>query len=332
MSGGIGVLDLTSSDLHVIPALEEARALAGEHNLIPVHHTFVEDCETPVSAFLKLRGDGPAFLLESAEQGQRVGRWSFIGWGPRRVLRWSLSDGGDPYAIAAAAVADHRQAPVPALPPMAGGAVGSFAFDCVRAVERLPEPNPDVIGLPDMALMLSDVIVAFDHLRHTVTILANAYLDDEGGLDAAHARAVDAIRAVRARLAGPLPPPPARPSRPRPPPPSPPRRAPSRGSSPTSRASGSRRWSRASSSTSTPATPTRSSPPSAGRRPRRWSRSRSTGACAPSTRARTCTSSTSRTSSSSARARSPCSPSPAATCRPARSPARARAARTTPGS
>ena len=76
----------------------------------------------------------------------------------------------------------------------------------MRAVERLPEPNPDVLGLPDMALMLSDVIVAFDHLRHTVTILANAYLDDEGGVDAAHARAVEAIRQVRTRLAGPLPP------------------------------------------------------------------------------------------------------------------------------
>ena len=74
-----------------------------------------------------------------------------------------------------------RQAEIAGLPPFAGGAVGFFGFDCVRAVERLPEPNPDVLGLPDMALMLSDVIVAFDHLRHTVTILANAYLDDEGG-------------------------------------------------------------------------------------------------------------------------------------------------------
>src|SRR3954452_1769789 len=135
MLGGVGVLDLTSSDLDVIPTLEEARALAGEHNLIPVHHTFVEDCETPVSALLKLRGDGPAFLLESAEQGQRVGRWSFIGRRPRRVLRWSLGDGGDPYALAAAAGADHRRAPVHGLPPMAGGAVGFFGFDCVRAVE-----------------------------------------------------------------------------------------------------------------------------------------------------------------------------------------------------
>ena len=191
--------------LTVTPTLAEARALAGTHNLIPVRHSFIEDCETPVSAFLKLRGDGPAFLLESAEQGQRVGRWSFIGWRPRRVLRWSLQDGGDPYAIAGQAVSEHRQAPVAGLPPFAGGAVGFFGFDCVRAVERLPEPNPDVLGLPDMALMLSDVVVAFDHLKHTVTILANAYLDDHQDVETAHARAVEAIRDTRARLAGPLP-------------------------------------------------------------------------------------------------------------------------------
>jgi anthranilate synthase component 1 len=165
----------------------------------------VEDCETPVSAFLKLRGAGPAFLLESAEQGQRVGRWSFIGYKPRRVVRWSLADGGDPYAIAAEVTTKHRQAPLAGLPPFAGGAVGFFGYDCVRAVERLGEPNPDEIGLPDMALMLSDAIVAFDHLKHEVTILANAYVEEDGGVEAAHERARAVIAEVRERLAGPLP-------------------------------------------------------------------------------------------------------------------------------
>ena len=189
----------------VSPDLEAARAAAVDYNLVPVWQTFVEDCETPVSAFLKLRGAGPAFLLESAEQGQRVGRWSFIGYKPRSVVRWRLADGGDPYAIAAAEASRHRQAPLPGLPPFAGGAVGFFGYDCVRAVERLPEPNPDVLGLPDMALMLSDVIVAFDHLKHEVTVLANAYVEEDGGIEAAHARAVASIREVRDRLAGPLP-------------------------------------------------------------------------------------------------------------------------------
>jgi len=198
-------LAAVAENLEVHPSLEETKALQGDHNLVPITHSFIEDCETPVSAFLKLRGDGPAFLLESAEQGQQVGRWSFIGYRPKDVVRWKLADGGDPYTLAGEAVANHRQAPVAGLPPFAGGAVGFFGFDCVRAVERLPEPNPDTIGLPDMALMLSDVIVAFDHLRHTVTILANAYLDDETPIEDAHARAVEAIRAVRTRLAGPLP-------------------------------------------------------------------------------------------------------------------------------
>jgi anthranilate synthase component 1 len=80
-------LTVAAERLEVTPAVEAARALAREHNLVPVTHTFIEDCETPVSAFLKLRGAGPAFLLESAEQGQRVGRWSFIGCRARGVVR-----------------------------------------------------------------------------------------------------------------------------------------------------------------------------------------------------------------------------------------------------
>src|ERR1044072_7164317 len=106
-------LTAVAEHLEVSPTLEEARALQGDHTLIPVTHSFIEDCETPVSAFLKLRGDGPAFLLEPAEQGQQVGRWSFIGWRPKQVIRWSLSDGGDPYTLAGEAVSEVRQARMP---------------------------------------------------------------------------------------------------------------------------------------------------------------------------------------------------------------------------
>jgi len=173
------------------------------HNLVPVCETFIEDCETPVSAFLKLRGSGAAFLLESAEQGQRVGRWSFIGYKPRKVLRWTLADGGDPYALAAAEIARFRQAPTGEPIPFTGGAVGFFGYDCVRAVERLPAVNPDPVGLPDMALMLSDVILAFDHLRHEVTVLANVVA--EGDVERAYEDAAAAIAEVRERLRGPVP-------------------------------------------------------------------------------------------------------------------------------
>jgi anthranilate synthase component 1 len=195
----------------VAPELEKVRALAREHNLIPLRHTFIDDCETPVSAFLKLREDGPAFLLESAEQGQRVGRYSFIGFRPRKTITWSPGDGGDPYALAAAEVERYRQAPLPGLPPFSGGAVGFFAYDLVRTVEPLGEPNPDPLGLPDMALMLTDVLVVFDHLRHEVSILANVYAEDD--VDRSYAAAREAIGEVRRRLAGPVPQAPRSPGR-----------------------------------------------------------------------------------------------------------------------
>jgi len=206
----------TAAELKLEPSLEEVRGLAGDYNLIPLRHSFIADCETPVSAFLKLRGGEPAFLLESAEQGQRFGRYSFIGHHPREIIRWSLGDAGDPYAVAAAAVGRYRQAPAPELAPFAGGAVGFFGYDLVRTVEPLGEPNPDTLGLPDMALMLSDTLVVFDHLKHTVTILANVYTQD-GDLAEQYRAAAATIAGVRGLLAGPVPRPAAlRPERPLP--------------------------------------------------------------------------------------------------------------------
>jgi anthranilate synthase component 1 len=198
----------SASPLRLEPGLEEARALARAHNLIPLRHSFVEDCETPVSAFLKLRAlapGEPAFLLESADQGQRVGRWSFIGFRPRAVLRWSLPDGGDPYALAADHVARFSQAPMDDAPPFTGGAVGFFGYDLVRAVEPLGAPAEDPLGLPDMALMLSDALVVFDHLKHTVTILANADLRAEPDIERAYDAAARTIGEIRCVLAGPVP-------------------------------------------------------------------------------------------------------------------------------
>jgi anthranilate synthase component 1 len=187
------------------PTLEVARALARDHNLIPLHQTFIDDCQTPVSAFLKLRDANPTepcFLLESADQG-RVGRYSFIGWRPRKVLRWSLGDPGDPYQLAGEELGRFRIPTLEGLPPFAGGAVGVFAYDLVRTVEPLGEPNPDPIGVPDLALMMTDALVVFDHLKHTVTVIANVYA--EGDVDAAYARAADTIAEIRWRLDGPVP-------------------------------------------------------------------------------------------------------------------------------
>jgi anthranilate synthase component 1 len=187
------------------PSLADVRELAATYDLIPLCETFIDDCQTPVSAFLKLRDEQPAFLLESAAQG-RVGRYSFIGVRPRRVLRWSLGEPGDPYELAAAALGSHSPAPVTGVPPFAGGAVGLFAYDLVRTVEPLGDPNRDQLGIPDLALMLTDALVAFDHLKHTITVLANVFT--EGDLERSYRRARETIAEIRWRLQGPVPRPP----------------------------------------------------------------------------------------------------------------------------
>jgi anthranilate synthase component 1 len=224
------------SSLRVEPGLGRARELAREANAIPVAARFVDDCETPVSAYLKLRastrfGEGPAFLLESAEQG-RLGRYSFLGFDPRAVLRWSdgelhewrgedalawtsARDGQppasasapapDPYAAVAAYLERFRVAPVDGLPPFAGGAVGFFGYDLVRTVEPLAAPNPDPLGLPDLALMVSELLLAFDHLKHELTVIAYAFVDPGDGIDDAYARAVRSIEEVRDALREPVP-------------------------------------------------------------------------------------------------------------------------------
>src|SRR5437763_118801 len=210
------------AELNIDPSLERARELAAEGNAIPIRLSFVDDCETPVSAFLKLRGEGPCFLLESAEQG-RLGRYSFLGFNPRAVLRWSngrleawagerLSgepasevEAPDPYLAVSDYIGGFKVPPVEDLPAFAGGAVGFFGYDLVRTIEPLGEPNPDPIGLPDMALMVSDLLVVFDHMRHELTLMSYAFVEGEDDLEAAYARAAGAIVAARDRLRGPVP-------------------------------------------------------------------------------------------------------------------------------
>lgn len=217
-----------SAGLEFSPSLAEARELARQANVVPLVLRMVDDCETPVSAFLKLTaGQGshrPAFLLESAERGQ-VGRYSFLGVRSRAMLRWSegtllewseeaAAAGGpptaahpaeDPYGAVASYLERFRPAALEGLPPFTGGAVGFFGYDLVRTLEPLGEPNPDPLGLPDLALMITDSMVIFDHLKHEMILLACAFADDDGGIDAAYARAAEEIARMRRLLQGPVP-------------------------------------------------------------------------------------------------------------------------------
>ena len=209
----------------VFPSRDEARELAADANVIPVRLTVTEDCETPVSALLKLRGDDPCFLLESVERGT-VGRYSFVGLSPRAILRWSegvlreypgeLAGPGvpvvpnaefpapDPYAAVADYLDRFEVAEIDSLPPFAGGVVGLFGYDLVRSVEPLGDPNPDPLGLPDLALMVTDALVVFDHVHNEMTVLACAFVGEEGP-EAAWDEALEKIASIRERLKGPVP-------------------------------------------------------------------------------------------------------------------------------
>jgi anthranilate synthase component 1 len=184
--------------------------------VVPVVHSYVEDSETPVSAFLKLRGEGPAFLLESAEQGGRLGRYSFLGFSPHLLIRWADGEllewegeassyprgeptrrtpAPDPYGAVAALIGGLELEGGEDL-PFPGAAVGLFGYDLVRTVEPLGEPNPDPLGLPDLALMVPELIVAFDHHRHRVSIIGLAFDGD----DSPDGRAAGLIEETRERL------------------------------------------------------------------------------------------------------------------------------------
>ncbi len=215
---------MTPGTIATAPSREEARGLSASYNVIPVAHHFFDDTETPVSAFLKLRQAAGCFLLESAEQGLRLGRYSFLGvkaWesvrltGTTVTIRRSGKDtsqdlaehGGDPFAFMAEHLERYRVPSLEGLPPFVGGAVGYFGYDCIRHVEHLPDAPKDDLGLPDMAFLLTDVIVVFDHLRHTIALLTNIFCDEEPDLDAAYTAAVGRLAEVKARLRAPIPPP-----------------------------------------------------------------------------------------------------------------------------
>ncbi|MCL4248917.1 MAG: anthranilate synthase component I [Anaerolineae bacterium] len=190
-------------------------------DLVPVYRTLLADLETPMSVYLKLGQTGDyAFLLESVEGGEQVGRYSFLGVNPRSVISvrddtvTMLQNGrGETRALApgedALAAVKHefdRFTPVrlEGLPRFVGGAVGCLAYDAVRAFERLPETATRELDVPDAAFMLVDTLVIFDHAKHQITILANAH--NAGNADAAYDDAVRRIEAIETALRQPLPP------------------------------------------------------------------------------------------------------------------------------
>jgi anthranilate synthase component I len=182
-------------------SLAAAKRLVGDADTILLAATRDADLETPIGAFLRLDDGGPAYLLESVEGGERLGRYSFLGVGPRRLLE--VRDGiaaiqtrpldvdayhpdlptertaaGDPLAALRGFVARRRVRPVEGMPRFTGGAVGALAYDAVSTFEpTVPLPVADPVGVPAAAFIETDLVLVFDHLTHTISAIASLHTD-----------------------------------------------------------------------------------------------------------------------------------------------------------
>ncbi|HEY7876086.1 MAG TPA: anthranilate synthase component I [Actinomycetota bacterium] len=189
--------------------------LLREHPIVPVWREVLADSQTPVAAFLRLDPRPNGFLLESVEGGERWARYSFLGGdafavvkakGGRVTIEGSPpvapDDGEPPLAYVKRLLEASRAPKLEGLPPLHGGAVGFLGYDCVRELERLGDPPPDDLALPDLALLLTRTFVVFDHLAQRALVFANVHATDDP--DGAYDDAVDEIEAVVERLAAPL--------------------------------------------------------------------------------------------------------------------------------
>jgi anthranilate synthase component 1 len=201
------------------PSLEEFKEKARTGNLIPVYREILADMETPVSTFRKIGQGQYAFLLESVEGGEKVGRHSFLGSEPFAVFQSKgrevkitrdgetktryLAEGEDPLTALKGLLEEYHFVPVAGLPRFCGGAVGYIGYDVVRFFERLPALAEDDLGLPDCMLVFTDTCLIFDRVRHRLKVLSNARVN--GDPASAYHEAVEKIEALIAKLNAPLP-------------------------------------------------------------------------------------------------------------------------------
>ncbi|HEV2109561.1 MAG TPA: anthranilate synthase component I [Thermomicrobiales bacterium] len=205
------------------PSLEDVRSIIANCDdslrTVPIWREVMGDLETPVSAYLKVAGDGLGFILESIEQGERLGRYSFIGADPMALLTFGdgaltiqrqgdieTRDAFDPLVALHEVLADYRAERVEGLPRFLGGAVGYLAYEAVRAFEpRVGQAPGTGLGMPDGQFMLVDSLLVFDHLERTIKAVSHVHLDGDLPLEEEYTRAAERVDALVARLQSPVP-------------------------------------------------------------------------------------------------------------------------------
>jgi anthranilate synthase component 1 len=203
------------------PAQDAFERLASRGTLIPVVREILADLDTPLSLFRRLDDGRSAFLLESVEGGERWGRYSFLGTGARAIFRargreveWTeagqtrrITAPGDPLELLRARLSERRVA-LPEgveLPRFLGGAVGMVGYDWVRFVERIPDRNPDPLGLPDLWFVIPETVVVYDNVRHTALLVKMVAVDEPAQAAARWREAAAELESLVDRLRAPLP-------------------------------------------------------------------------------------------------------------------------------
>src|SRR5438128_1247577 len=173
--------------------------LRSDFDIIPVMRELSADALTPVAAFAALSGEGSeAFLFESVERGENVGRYSFVGFDPRRSIRFDRHT-PDPAALLNEELRPLRVYQQEALPPFFGGAVGFFGYGVAGWTERIPDSHPNDAGIPDAHLLFFDNVIVFDHVRQRLYVIANIFTSDpHASLADANARLDRALEKLRA--------------------------------------------------------------------------------------------------------------------------------------
>jgi anthranilate synthase component 1 len=204
--------------LRRFPDKETFLGLAQKGNLVPVCAAILADTQTPVAALAKLdRGNGPLFLFESVEGGERWGRYSFLGTGAKRQIRLfpetvavsnggteeHIPHGGNPFAVLRSLMAQYRPVALPELPRFWGGMVGFFTHESVSFIERVPNRLPPEEPLAHF-LVTSDLLV-FDNARHTVLLVAHVFLDEEKSPEEGYDNATARLNVMLERLGNPTP-------------------------------------------------------------------------------------------------------------------------------
>jgi anthranilate synthase component 1 len=207
-------------------SLTQVKRLAASVDTIRLRASRPADLETPIGAFLRLDDGGPAYLLESVEGGERLGRYSFLGIGPRRLLEvrggmarvqtrpvtvehydpelpFATGEAVDPLAALRSFMPRRRVEPTEGMPRFSGGAVGALAYDAVTAFEpTVPLPDADPVGVPTAAFLETDLVLVFDHLSHELSAIASLHTEAPD-LEGRYRIAERAIHAALERTAHP---------------------------------------------------------------------------------------------------------------------------------